>query len=176
MYYKWEGVISSKECEEIITEYKDKELVEAKTTDGDEDEARCALIHWVDKESMLTRMVMSFMTEANERFFGYKIDGSEAVQFGKYDEGDKYDWRMDALNTSQQTIRKLTTVIQLSDPDDYEGGDFQLFAGEKDPEDLNIRSQGSVIVFDSRDWHRLTSITEGTRYSLAQWRQGSKFQ
>ena len=176
MYYKWEGVISSEECEEIITKYKDKELTAGKTDNEDTDKSRRALIHWVDKESMLTRMVMSFMTEANERFFGYKIDGSEAVQFGKYDEGGKYDWHTDTHNASDQTLRKLSTIVQLSNPDNYEGGEFQFFNGVEEPEDLKIKSQGSVIVFDSRDWHRLTPITSGVRYSLAQWSQGPKFQ
>ena len=176
MYYKWEGVISSKECEEIITEYKDSELIAGTTGNSDGAKLRCASIHWVDKESMLTRMVMSFMTEANERFFGYKIDGSEAVQFGKYDEGGKYDWHTDTHNASDQTLRKLSTIVQLSNPDNYEGGEFQFFNGVEEPEDLKIKSQGSVIVFDSRDWHRLTPITSGVRYSLAQWSQGPKFQ
>jgi predicted 2-oxoglutarate/Fe(II)-dependent dioxygenase YbiX len=95
MYYKWEGVISSKECEEIITEYKDVELKDGLIDGGKEDEARCALIHFVDRESMLTRMVMSFMTEANERFFRYNMSGAEQVQFAKYGVGGKYDWHMD---------------------------------------------------------------------------------
>ena len=175
MYYKWEGVISSKECEEIITEYKDVELKDGLTDGGKEDEARCALIHFVDRESMLTRMVMSFMTEANERFFRYNMSGAEQVQFAKYEEGGKYDWHMDTINAMDQSIRKLTTVVQLSNPDDYEGGDFQIYNGCKEPEDLNIRKQGSVIVFDSREYHRLTPITSGVRYSLAQWNQGARF-
>ena len=73
-------------------------------------------------------------------------------------------------------MRKLSTIVQLSNPDDYEGGEFQFFNGEEEPEDLKIKSQGSVIVFDSLDWHRLTPITSGVRYSLTQWSQGPKFQ
>ena len=174
MYYKWEGVISSEECEEIITKYKDKELTAGKTDNEDTDKSRRALIHWVDKESMLTRMVISFMTEANEKFFGYKISGSEAVQFAKYEVAGKYEWH--TLNISQQSVRKLSTIVQLSNPDEYEGGEFQFFKGVEKPENLNIKKQGSVIVFDSTEWHRLTPVTSGVRYSLAQWSQGPKFQ
>ena len=32
--------------------------------------------------------------------------------------------------------------------------------------------QGSVIVFDSRDWHRVTPITKGIRYSIVCWTKG----
>ena len=176
MYYKWDGVISSKECEKIITEYKDSEFLIGIANTTVRTDVRRALIHWVDEESMLTRMVMSFMTEANGKFFGYRMNGSEAVQFGKYGEGGKYDWHADTHDASEQTMRKLSTIVQLSNPDDYEGGEFQFFNGVGEPEDLKIQSQGSVIVFDSRDWHRLTPITSGVRYSLAQWSQGPKFQ
>jgi predicted 2-oxoglutarate/Fe(II)-dependent dioxygenase YbiX len=30
-------------------------------------------------------------------------------------------------------------------------------------------SKGTVLVFCSRDWHRVTPITKGIRYSLVSW-------
>ena len=39
----------------------------------------------------------------------------------------------------------------------------------------DIRDQGTVIVFDSRDWHRVTPVTKGTRYSLVCWTVGPNF-
>jgi PKHD-type hydroxylase len=179
MYYKWEGIINSAECDNIIVEYKDKECIDGKIG-GEEGnkidlDVRCASIHWVDKDVMLNRTVMSFMTEANEKFFRYNMVGAESIQFGTYKTGGKYDWHMDTVNPLADTIRKLTTIVQLSNPDDYEGGVLQFFNGEKEPEKVDIMKQGSVIVFDSRDYHRLTPVTEGVRYSLTQWSQGDKF-
>ena len=39
----------------------------------------------------------------------------------------------------------------------------------------DIRDQGSVIVFDSRDFHRVTPVTKGTRYSIVCWTVGPNF-
>ena len=51
--------------------------------------------------------------------------------------------------------------------------DGTIVKGEKIAED--IRAQGSVIVFDSRDWHRVTPVTKGTRYSIVCWSVGPNF-
>ena len=39
----------------------------------------------------------------------------------------------------------------------------------------DIRDQGSVVVFDSRDFHRVTPVTKGTRYSIVCWTVGPNF-
>ena len=46
---------------------------------------------------------------------------------------------------------------------------------DKDPEELPIKNRGGVIVFDASDWHRLTPVLKGTRYSLVMWASGSNF-
>ena len=38
-----------------------------------------------------------------------------------------------------------------------------------------IKSVGTVIVFDSRDWHRVTPVTKGVRYSIVCWTVGPNF-
>jgi PKHD-type hydroxylase len=38
-----------------------------------------------------------------------------------------------------------------------------------------IREKGSVIVFPSFIWHRVTPVTAGTRYSLVNWNLGFPF-
>lgn len=178
MYYSWEQGISPSECEKIIKEYKDNEYVEATVYKEGQDVdlgVRQTKIQWVDPNSFLFRAVRSFMKEANEEFFKYNMGESENVQFAKYGVGEKYGWHKDTLNESQNVYRKLTTLVQLSSPDDYKGGVFEFFNGEHTPEEPNMKKQGAVIVFDSRDWHRLTPVAKGVRYSLAQWSQGVRF-
>ena len=87
-------------------------------------------------------------------------------------------------------MRKLSLTFCLSDPNKYEGGELQFYNGERprlgytlsDGTEItaeqikeDIRSQGSVIVFDSRDWHRVTPVTKGTRYSIVCWSVGPNF-
>jgi len=183
MYYKWDMGIRPEECNTIIKEFKNKKYKTAFVGEVGTDsiynpKIRSAFINWVDHEHLLTRVLRSFMLEANQLFFHYQIGASERVQFAKYNSGGKYTWHMDTqseLDKTGKSIRKLTTIVQLSDSNKYKGGDFQFFGGDNPPEDLNFRKQGSVIVFDSRDWHRLTEVTSGTRYSLAQWAHGEGF-
>ena len=77
----------------------------------------------------------------------------------------------------------------LTDPDTYEGGNLEFFNGGKGFSDFplpdgrvikgeqvakDIRAQGSAIVFDSYDWHRVTPVTKGIRYSIVCWTVGPK--
>jgi len=174
MYYRWEGAIRQKDCESVIAEYKDYELRGGTVVNG-KHEVRRASICWIDASHLIYRAVKSFMNEANSIFFNYDIGESEKLQFAKYEVGGKYGWHKDELPSQNNTIRKLSTIVQLSSPDDYEGGELEMFNGDEDLEDLNIKKQGSVIVFDSRDWHRLTPVTSGVRYSLASWSLGRRF-
>ena len=39
----------------------------------------------------------------------------------------------------------------------------------------DINSQGTIVVFDSRDWHRVTPVTKGVRHSIVCWTVGKNF-
>lgn len=86
--------------------------------------------------------------------------------------GGHYDWHLDRGGLGIAP-RKLSAVIQLSDPNEYEGGDLQLYVGS---EPTNIKKQkGLVVVFPSFVLHRVTPVTGGTRRSLVAWLSGPKF-
>ena len=70
--------------------------------------------------------------------------------------------------------------MNLSDPDDYEGGNLQFDLGPQAGDDRlhtceEIRPRGSVIVFPSHVQHRVTPVTSGTRRSLVMWSLGLPF-
>jgi PKHD-type hydroxylase len=69
-------------------------------------------------------------------------------------------------------IRKLSVIVQLTDPEEYEGCDLNLNVGS-----INTmkKTQGSVIVFPSYVLHQVTPITKGTRHSLVAWLAGDPF-
>jgi PKHD-type hydroxylase len=68
-------------------------------------------------------------------------------------------------------MRKVSVVISITDPDTYEGGEFEFIDGTKP----DIKQRGSILVFPSFVEHRVTPITSGTRYSLVNWYCGDKF-
>jgi PKHD-type hydroxylase len=77
-------------------------------------------------------------------------------------------------------IRKLSMTINLNKPGEYDGGnlkfDFGPHAqGQRFHECVEIRPQGSIIVFPSYVYHQVTPVTRGTRYSLVLWSIGKPF-
>jgi PKHD-type hydroxylase len=77
-------------------------------------------------------------------------------------------------------IRKLSTTINLNLPGEYEGGNLKFdfgphSEGERYHECIEIRPQGSIIVFPSFIEHQVTPVKSGTRYSLVLWSLGNPF-
>ena len=70
--------------------------------------------------------------------------------------------------------RKLSMTIQLSDPDDYEGGDFVFNVNQigQSPDREQLRKKGTVLVFPSFIMHGVKPVTKGTRKSLVSWIEG----
>ena len=116
--------------------------------------------------------------------WNFNITDSEAYQFTKYDKGQFYDWHTDAFETPhrdgpwQGLIRKISITVSLSDPRDYEGGLLEFAFPRHEPDKCNYvkareaMPRGSIIVFPSYTWHRVTPVTKGTRLSLVQWNLG----
>ena len=126
----------------------------------------------------------------------YDKEWSDAVKDGSAVPGDHYTWHQDSgpFDQGQQPgfIRKLSSTIQLSAPDDYEGGQFQyidpngIFDSLKDNSrkydiDQHIKTvghsakaRGSLIVFPSYMYHQVKPVTKGTRISLVSWFHGPR--
>ena len=142
-------------------------------------------------DNKVNEIAWSFLEQANEIFFQYKITSFQTVQFARYRDGGHYGWHQDSTGIIPGgETRKLSLTFSLSDPKTYEGGELEFYNGERPMIDIslsngkkilgsqlqkNIRDQGSVIVFDSRDYHRVTPVTKGTRYSIVCWTVGPNF-
>jgi PKHD-type hydroxylase len=72
------------------------------------------------------------------------------------------------------SLRKISVVIQLSDPTEYEGGELQVMNGEE-PYRVCNKEKGSLIMFPSFLLHRVTPVTKGCRRSLVLWISGPPF-
>ena len=136
-----------------------------------------------DKDNMMNELVWGFIREANQVFFHYNLDYFQAIQFARYQNGGHYDWHQDASGNTElgPESRKLSLTMSLTDHTTYDGGYLEFYNGNKpyDHEEHNVakdvKDQGSVIVFDSRDWHRVTPVTKGVRYSIVCWTVGPNF-
>ena len=71
-------------------------------------------------------------------------------------------------------IRKLSFSIQLSDPEDYEGGELE-FNVNNEERFFAPNKKGTVIIFDSRIQHRVLEVKSGVRKSLVGWVVGPRW-
>ena len=177
MYFSKDFAISPEQCDELIARYDSLGYVEGTIAGVKEEHIRSTLVHWVDSVDLINRALYGFILEANTKFFGYDINTYEPVQFTKYEVGDMYIWHKDSYSEDQiqeNNQRKLSASLILSDPKDYEGGVLEFFDGINDP----IRppqNKGTIVIFNSSDWHRITEITKGVRYSFVIWTTGARF-
>ena len=102
----------------------------------------------------------------------------EMIQYTEYkgEENGFYDWHVDIGNDTITSCRKLSLTIQLSDSNEYKGGELMVFDG-KPKEDIckTPKKLGSAVIFPSYLMHKVDPVTEGTRKSLVLWMGGSTF-
>ena len=112
--------------------------------------------------------------------WNFDLQVLEAIQYTIYNKGGEYGWHIDSFPKYKQMInkdtgirsyidRKVSLTIFLNDPNEYEGGEFDI---ELYSPLNNIRyetfklSKGSVIFFPSSFWHRVRPVTSGVRNVL----------
>jgi len=183
MWHIWQSALSSEVCDSILTLPK-KPLEEAQVginteLSNQENEIRRSQIsvypYSSDQANYLNNIINPFVIMANRENFGFTLNNFSEFQYTEYNETEKgfYDWHQDVQwlkDTESQ--RKVSVTVQLSD-DDYEGGEFEF---HKDiPQPSNIRSRGTVIVFPSFFYHRVTPVTKGVRKAIVGWYEGNCF-
>jgi PKHD-type hydroxylase len=144
---------------------------------------------WIYKE------IHPYIHEANRAAdWNFEWDFSESCQFTKYGVNQYYGWHCDSWDIpynkpedskTHGKIRKLSVTISLTEPNEYVGGNLEFdFRNQTDwetdknariKECVEIKPRGSIIVFPSFVWHRVTPVTKGTRYSLVLWNLGYPF-
>jgi PKHD-type hydroxylase len=82
-----------------------------------------------------------------------------------------FDWHNDYSHESEVSPRKLTVIIQLSNPDDYTGGDFEVFGAISS---VAPRARGTIICLPSFVPHRVTAVTSGVRRVIVAWIAGPR--
>ncbi len=126
-----------------------------------------------DNNAWFFEKISSFVSKANAHHFHYSLTSiQEPTQLTNYksETFDTYAWHVDR---GPGPTRKLSVVVQLSDPSEYDGGELQLLTRD-DPEVI-LRKRGLVVIFPSFILHRVTPVTRGSRQSLVTWVSGPNF-
>ena len=184
--------------EEDLTENFDPQMADSRLHgDALNKEKRNSQNAWIPTQHWVGGFLWHYIQRANRENFLYDlhcIDG-ESMQYTMYRPGQYYKWHNDAglatqykpvsvgnradglaqdlVNEQIEMVRKLSFAMQLSDPDDYEGGNVQLL-DEAGNSYMAPRKRGSIMLFDSRTQHRVQKVTKGIRKSIVGWTVGPR--
>jgi PKHD-type hydroxylase len=147
------------------------------TVVGNNSDIRKSDIKWINPDERsfwVYEKITQFSQQANNKLWKFNLSSIiDSIQYTVYYEGGgHYDWHVD-IGPSTINHRKVSCTIQLSDPDEYEGGDLEIWTGG---EFKTIeRKQGCAILFPSFLMHRITPVTKGIRRSLVLWMGGDSY-
>ena len=135
---------------------------------------RSCTVRWIEDE-WLQSLLWSYIEQANQRGFHISVEPRAEMQLTEYtaDENAHYGWHHDVhWNEQSDFDRKLSITVQLSDADEYEGGDFEF---DEVKTNADFRSMGTILVFPSYLRHRIHPVTAGTRRALVAWFSGPRW-
>ena len=178
MYYNYTERVGHKLIDELVAIY---DSLESNDVEHKNPEIRTSTITLLDryKHKGISDLVYGLGIQANNDAYGFHIDDIDYCQFNLYDEKDvgHYSWHIDfrGFNEAKKLKhRKISVVIQLSNPSEYEGGELQLkYSNYSQQQKSDILKKGSVITFPSFVEHRVTPVTKGKRLSLIGWAVGN---
>jgi len=179
----WQGLFSKDELDAMVRLGDGLALEKAELSAGAAgyENIRSTKVAWFPREAR-TENLYQRMEEAvlhiNERYFRFDLSGLANFQYAVYGgpEGGHFDWHKDYgrdPSDPQQEPRKVTISLQLSGPDDYEGCELQVRAGNKI--DVAPKERGTLIAFPANVLHQVTPIRSGLRRSLVVWAVGPEF-
>ena len=153
-----------------------------------DDKIRSSEHAWLNKNERLRLALEKMFIEYINKISGwnYSIFGIENIQLTHYKKDNFYDWHQDEhvepiIYDDKLVNRKVSVTIWLNDPDEYEGGEFDIEVRGPNCKDSMSRCdtfkmpKKSMIIFPSNKWHRVRPVTSGVRKSLVMWLIGPPF-
>jgi PKHD-type hydroxylase len=141
-------------------------------------EHRRSFNSWIypnEHTSWIYERLSNVVWQNNEKYFNFDLTMLENLQFTYYSskENGCYKSHVDPLDWKIPHNRKLSLVVQLSSPEEYEGGELKLY-NSYEPTIIK-KEKGLIATFPSYTLHEVSPITKGNRYSLVAWVHGPPF-
>jgi PKHD-type hydroxylase len=137
---------------------------------------RKTIVQWVptvEQNSWLYRKITDLVNLSNSEWFNFNLLTIEELQFSIYNVDGFYGKHVDHFPSTPGNPRKLSFVVQLTDPEEYQGGSTLLYTSET-PHAIT-KQKGSITFFPSYILHEVEPITAGTRIALVGWVSGPPF-
>jgi PKHD-type hydroxylase len=175
----WENAFTNAELDQLQRMAKkanERAVVGGNFGEEELKKIRRSQINWLsntpDTEWVFSKLA-DIAARLNSQFYRFDLTGfGEQLQLTNYDQSEHgmYGWHVDY---NANVSRKLSLVLQLTDPSEYEGGNLQIMTSA---DVLTVRKQrGLVVAFPSYVLHQVTPVTKGNRQSLVSWVSGPAF-
>ena len=180
-----EPVLTPQQCDELIRIGQTEPKIDATIGTDDKNKKvdnsyRKSNISWIPfaKAVPIYQVIRQWMEVTNNNCFGFDtIQLSEQAQYAEYDKDGFYNWHMDSNieMSAMPTVRKISMTLLLNDPEDFEGGDLEIFCGDTMNSEKNKfkLERGYAVFFASFLLHRVMPIIKGNRKSLVMWFGGT---
>lgn len=119
------------------------------------------------------RLLWDAAVDATRRHYQLTVSGiTRMPHYVEYHAGfGHFHWHDDYSHEGEVAPRKLTVIVQLSDTNEYEGGDFEVFGSRIE---TAPRALGTIFCLPSFVPHRVTPVTAGVRAVLVAWIAGPR--
>lgn len=167
------GWLSLDECSSLKALASELPWRQGELRDASRDarESDCAWMEWSAETRWLYEKLATTFMHAN-RTYRFDLRGmNESPQLLRYRAGGSLAWHHD-VGLGGASVRKLALVALVDCSADCTGGALQ-FCSEREI-DVAMRP-GSAVIFPPFLAHRVTSISEGSRLSMAAWAVGPSF-
>ena len=167
---------SSEEIEKIknLNINKQQGLVDGNNIDY---KIRSSKVCWLNNDEenrWIYEKILPIIQYVNYNFFRFDLNDIEPIQLTEYDQeyGGFYRKHVDS-GYDKNMNRKLSFVLFLTDPGEYEGGELLLYNSSTPikPDPIS----GNIVFFPSYVLHEVTPVTKGVRNTLVGWINGPRF-
>ena len=176
LFQLWSSAFTNKQIHKIIecALRQPVQKVNIFSTEKPMEVIRSSSIRWLSDE-WIKKMLWEYVKKANNNAFKVDVENHAEIQFTEYtaEQSDQYDWHHDVHWNGQTDFdRKISITLQLSDPKEYEGGDFEF---DEINTNADFKTKGTLLIFPSYLRHRVLPVTSGVRRSLVAWFWGTKW-
>jgi len=180
-YYYYTNGFNNEELDKVYKDVATLNFEQASTIDSKSNgkEVRSSSVKWIPNNQQwnwLYFKLMDMAVQANNALWHFDLYSvQDLIQYTEYyaTENGHYTWHQD-IGPGNPSLRKISLTVQLSGPDEYEGGDLEYWKGGNEiiqaPKD-----KGLVFIFPSYMMHRVTPVTKGTRRSFVLWVGGEHY-
>lgn len=168
---------SAEELDRVSTLESTLEMTPAKLGDANVDsgDVRDSTVGWVpedEEHAWIYRRLTDVVNSVNSLHFHLDLRGIEQLQLTRYGTDGHYGAHIDSCwDGTRAVFRKLSFSIQLSHPEEYDGGELLLYPNGLQPLQ-SPKERGWMTAFRSNIIHEVVPVTRGTRLSLVGWVQG----